>query len=66
MTLLNQIEDFLKSTGMSATAFGTKALNDPPFVAQLRAGRDIKYSTGERVRAFMEQYRAEEEPGEAA
>lgn len=38
---------------MSETAFGTNALNDPPFVLQLRRGRDPKMSTVERVRAFM-------------
>jgi len=41
---------------MSATAFGAQALNDPPFVAQLRAGRDIKKSTYDRVKAFMAEY----------
>lgn len=53
MALLNEIEAFLASTGMSATAFGTKVLNDPPFVQQLRAGRDPKMSTAERVRQFI-------------
>lgn len=53
MDLLKEIEDFLKSSGMSATAFGTAALNDPPFVQQLRKGRDIKMSTAERIRAFI-------------
>ena len=53
MTLLQEIEAFLKATGMSATAFGIKALNDPPFVQQLRDGRDPKLSTAERCRAFM-------------
>jgi GxxExxY protein len=53
MGLLFEIENFLESSGMSATAFGTAALGDPPFVMQLRNGRDIKTSTAERVRAFI-------------
>ena len=53
MTLLQEIEAFLLANSMSATAFGADALNDPPFVAQLRNGRDVKLSTAERVRKFM-------------
>lgn len=59
MDLLNEIEDFLKSSGMSATAFGQRALNDPPFVQQLRDGRDPKMSTAERVRAFIRDWQPE-------
>lgn len=53
MALIDEIEAFLAQNDMSPTAFGTQALNDPPFVQQLRGGRDIKMSTAERVRAFM-------------
>ena len=53
MTLLAEIEGFLAQSGMSATAFGIDALNDPGFVPGLRAGRDPKLSTAERVRAFI-------------
>lgn len=53
MTLLQEIEAFLLANSMSATAFGADALNDPPFVAQLRNGRDVKLSTAERVRKFI-------------
>lgn len=65
MTLLEEIEAFLKANAMSATAFGAQALNDPPFVAQLRAGRDIKQSTFNRVKAFMAEY-VPPAPAEAA
>ena len=53
MALLDEIEAFLKATGMSATAFGVEVLNDPPFVQQLRNGRDPKMSTAEKCRGFM-------------
>lgn len=56
MPLLEEIERFLEINGMSATAFGTLSLNDPPFVAQLRNGRDIKASTAARVRAFIHEH----------
>ncbi len=59
MTLLQEIEAFLEAQSMSATAFGTKALNDPPFVQQLRNGRDVKMSTVEKARAFMRDFEAD-------
>ncbi len=59
MTLLAKIEAFLERTGMSPTAFGIKALNDPPFVQQLRDGRDPKMSTAQKVEQFIADYRDE-------
>lgn len=56
MMLLSEVEFFLENSGMSATGFGIAVLNDPPFVMQLRNGRDIKASTAERVRAFIRQH----------
>ena len=66
MDLLLEIEAFLTRSGMSATAFGAKALNDPPFVQQLREGRDPKLSTAERVRAFMRDWRPDAPESAAA
>lgn len=66
MTLLQEIEAFLADTGMSATSFGKLALNDPPFVQQLRKGRDLKLSTAEKVRAFMAGYERTAEPASTA
>ncbi len=60
MSILAEIEAFLKASGLSATAFGTHALNDPPFVAQLREGRDIKLSTAEKCRAFMANWKPDQ------
>ena len=57
MTFQQEIEAFLAETKMSATAFGRDALNDPPFVAQLRRGRNVTLSTVEKCRAFMRQAR---------
>lgn len=63
--LLFKIEAFLKATGMSATAFGIKVLNDPPFVQQLRDGRDPKMSTAEKIEDFMASYTAPASDAEA-
>ncbi len=62
MTFLEEIEAFLAETEMSPTAFGTAALKDPPFVAQLRNGRNVTLATVEKCRAFMRKARE----GEAA
>ena len=56
--LFREIVAFCGAHSMSPTAFGSKALGDPPFVAQLREGRDCKMSTVERCRAFMADERA--------
>lgn len=60
MALIDEIDAFLTRTGMSATAFGTEVLKDPPFVFQLREGRDCKMSTVERVREFIREWKAPE------
>lgn len=66
MTLLTEIDAFLAEASMSPTAFGQRALNDPAFVPNLRAGRDPKWSTVERVREFMREHRATAPSPEAA
>lgn len=53
MTFLEEIEAFLAATEMSPTAFGMVALNDPPFVAQLRRGRNVTLATVQKCREFM-------------
>jgi hypothetical protein len=52
-TLIDEIEAFTKRHEMSEWAFGEAALNDRHFLRQLRAGRDIRMSTLEKVRGFM-------------
>lgn len=51
---LADIEAFLTQSGMSATAFGMAALNDPSFVPDLRNGRKPNLGLVDRVHAFME------------
>lgn len=47
------IETYLTVTGLTPTAFGSKAAGDPNFVFDLRDGREPRFSTIEKVRAFM-------------
>lgn len=56
----NAVIEFLQETGMSATAFGVKAKNDPSFYSRIMAGQEVKEKGKERVIAFMEQYREEQ------
>lgn len=52
--ILRQIEQYLRRTGVSATAFGVAALNDPALVNDLRNGRELRSTTRERVLAYIE------------
>lgn len=50
---LADVEAFLIRSGMTATAFGTAALNDPSFVHDLRNGRQPSLGLVDRVHAFI-------------
>lgn len=60
--LLSEIERFLDKHDMAPTRFGSLAMADPSFVSDLQQGRDIKWSTVEKVRAFMAEFRGEARP----
>jgi len=51
--LLTDIERFLRTSGMDHTRFGKEALNDPSFVTRLRAGKDVRTGTVDRIRKFI-------------
>lgn len=57
--ILAEVENFLASEGMTPTAFGQKALNDPTLVHELRKGRECKRATRNRIRGFIEAARAQ-------
>lgn len=44
---------------MAESRFGDLALNDKPFVAQVRKGRRVWPETQDKVRAWMAEYEAE-------
>jgi hypothetical protein len=51
--LLDEIDVFLRSSGMRASVFGRLAADDSKFVERLRGGADCTTRTLERVRSFM-------------
>lgn len=52
-TLIDEIETFLRTTGLSATRFGVLAAGDTKFVKTLRKGRKPRADTVQRVRDWM-------------
>jgi len=61
--LLAAIEAHCAKSGMSKTAFGTSAVGDPRFVADLAAGRECRRKTVIRVLDFIATGRAYEKAG---
>ena len=53
MKLLDRIEQHLKESHMSATRFGRRAVGDPRFVLDLRAGRRPRRRTIEKVETYL-------------
>ena len=51
--LLADIDKFCVESGMSRSAFGDKAMNDPRFVFDLEAGRELRRKSKQRVEDFM-------------
>lgn len=56
--LIRTVEIFLREQDMPATKFGRLAAQDPRFVLDLRMGREPRRGTAERIRSFMDGYRA--------
>lgn len=65
-TFIQQVEEFLRTTEMSAARFGREAAGDPRLVFDLRKGRSCGMKLADRVMAFMRRYRAENAPEVAA
>jgi hypothetical protein len=56
---MTRIEQFLRRTGMTATAFGRHVANDGSFVSDLKVGgREVRISTIEKVEKFMDGFDA--------
>jgi len=53
MTMLVEVDRFLRASGMSATRFGRLAVGDPGLVRDLRRGRALRPATSARIAAFM-------------
>ncbi|MCV6826023.1 MULTISPECIES: hypothetical protein [Halocynthiibacter] len=52
--LKKEVEAFLVSERMSATALGREAVSDPNFVHDLRKGREPRFKTVRAVTSFMQ------------
>jgi len=63
--LLRDIEEFCRRNGLTKTAFGAKALNDPSFIKGLEGGRECRSRTLARVHTFMKSHRAPASEGAA-
>lgn len=53
MELLEQIEVYLKQSGVSPSTFGRMAVGDPRLVADLKAGRRPRQRTTDRLLNFL-------------
>ena len=58
--LISEIEQFCLRNGISETRFGELAMNDKPFVSQLKSGRDLRGSTLRKLKKFMVSFEAKE------
>ncbi|MEA3016566.1 MAG: hypothetical protein QOI38_1288 [Sphingomonadales bacterium] len=54
MKVLYRVERHLRRSGLTATAFGRKVMNDPGFVRHLRNGREPTPKTEARIVAAIE------------
>jgi hypothetical protein len=52
--LLNQVETYLRRTGMPPTRFGREAVRDPRFVHDLRRGRTVGDKLLRRVIGYID------------
>jgi hypothetical protein len=53
MSLLIEIDRYLRTTAMPVTKFGRLAVNDPQLVGDLRRGRRLGEKVTARVRTFI-------------
>ena len=61
----DEIEAFLRLTGMKPTTFSIRATRDRHFVRKLRMGRRVFPDTADRVRTFMRTFDPADEPQRA-
>ena len=55
--ILKEIETFMDTQAMTASAFGRAAMGDPKFVFQLRDGRRLWPETAKVARDFMRSFK---------
>jgi len=60
-TLLSEIDDFLSRSGMKASTFGKRVVNDGKLVNRLREGGSVSIETAAKICDFVR-----EEPQDAS
>lgn len=60
MSLLREIERFLRTHEMAASRLGRIVVKDPGLVRDMRMGREPRPDTATKVRAFMADHAAGE------
>lgn len=53
MSVLDNVERFLRRSRMPVTKFGRLAVSDPRLVLDLRQGREPRPKTAARIEAFL-------------
>jgi hypothetical protein len=53
-TLLREIENHIRSQGISPARFGVEAINDPCLVHELRCGRVLRPATLAKIQRHLE------------
>ncbi|MBI3112900.1 MAG: hypothetical protein HYZ04_00115, partial [Rhodospirillales bacterium] len=64
--LLQEIQAFVRATGIAETTFGRLAANDGKLVARLRDGKGITTRTVEKIRAYLTAHGATAVPATAS
>jgi hypothetical protein len=62
--IIDSIEKHCEATGMAASTFGRKAVNDGKLIARLREGKPISIDTYNRINAFIAESEATAEAAE--
>jgi len=61
-SLVAEIEEFLRESGMEATMFGHRVQREWRLVDRLRSGGDVTTRTAEKIRAFIAENRPAPRP----
>lgn len=60
--ILEEIEAFVRQTGIAESTFGLQAVNDGKLIRRLRRGGRMFRETEDRIRSFMAERREEAQP----
>jgi hypothetical protein len=61
-SLLREIESFLDSSELSASAFGQEVMGDRHLVRRLRNGGSVTLPTADKIRGFIKDWKPRRKP----